>query len=650
MHIKSFSIKNFKSLKSMVIELNPALNVFTGKNNCGKTTVLEAVSLWAECFNKLIMQAKRTTDKYKQKEWVLGNTQIKYFPFESINSVRSPFFEDIFYNRSRKNKIELNALLENDGDGLEINFTIAESGRNYVIENTVTTSDYYEKLNSFFTTLPNAFGLYYASPVSVILQNEDFVNDPKIKDAILNRQSYTVIRNRIYRLHQHSSKFNDFLRDFTFVLFNSTSSDLFSIFIKSDAQKDIRVLIDFVQGNKDVEKDISLLGSGSLQVIEILLNLYQQGEAKSDFNMVLLDEPDSHIHRDIQKRLMEVLTRFSKNNQLFISSHNESLIRSVPYHQLFHLSDDGGVIVKPIGDQHLQKITIPHFKGAFPSLINPIVRSFGAATGLDMINAMEADRIIFVEGEDDARIYNRLLQEMIGNSSRKFMFWVLGGISKIYDKLAAYKLVFKDIKNGKNLWEKSVLIMDKDYLSDEHATLLKEAIHLKFGIKTYITESYTQESLVFKDLGKLSLLISKKIRVDSIHEVSYDEIMQKLSAEYDGMKSTFNSRFNDAFYSNQYHTYKKLINTDFKKSFAVNKPLAPLHDGEITIYVQKMIATVINSGAYFKLMNKTDVENILAKIMADFGVNFVLEEDFYDFISLVDKSVWIDAWDFLNEI
>ena len=32
-----------------------------------------------------------------------------------------------------------------------------------------------------------------------------------------------------------------------------------------------------------------------------------------DLNIILLDEPDSHIHRDIQKRLMRVLTNFSSS-------------------------------------------------------------------------------------------------------------------------------------------------------------------------------------------------------------------------------------------------------------------------------------------------------------------------------------------------
>lgn len=39
--------------------------------------------------------------------------------------------------------------------------------------------------------------------------------------------------------------------------------------------------------------EISLVGSGILQIMEILLAIY---EDKYELNLVLLDEPDSHIH------------------------------------------------------------------------------------------------------------------------------------------------------------------------------------------------------------------------------------------------------------------------------------------------------------------------------------------------------------------
>jgi predicted ATP-dependent endonuclease of OLD family len=142
----------------------------------------------------------------------------------------------------------------------------------------------------------------------------------------------------------------------------------------------------------------------------------------------MLDEPDSYIHRDIQKRLIEIITRFSTNTQTIISTHNESFIRSVPVEQLFHLDGKSIGEYHPINESEIEKLQ-PRFKGIYPSLINPIIRTVGEITGLDFINAIECDRLIFVEGEDDARYLNVLLKQQLGIRKR-YMFWVLGGISE----------------------------------------------------------------------------------------------------------------------------------------------------------------------------------------------------------------------------
>jgi len=104
MHIQSIKIKNFKSFQDVTILLNSDINILTGKNNSGKTTVLEAIALWHECFTKLIRQAGRATKNYNKGDYILGNTQEKYFPFYAIHSVRSPNFDDIFYERDKTKK------------------------------------------------------------------------------------------------------------------------------------------------------------------------------------------------------------------------------------------------------------------------------------------------------------------------------------------------------------------------------------------------------------------------------------------------------------------------------------------------------------------------------------------------------------------
>ncbi|MFN9469562.1 MAG: AAA family ATPase, partial [Pseudanabaena sp.] len=70
MFIQKFQIQNFKSFQDVTLYFNKDVNILTGKNNSGKTTVLEALSLWHECFTKLIIQAIRNQKKYKKEAWI----------------------------------------------------------------------------------------------------------------------------------------------------------------------------------------------------------------------------------------------------------------------------------------------------------------------------------------------------------------------------------------------------------------------------------------------------------------------------------------------------------------------------------------------------------------------------------------------------
>ena len=45
MYIKKVLVKNYKSLKDVVIDLNPDVNIFVGNNDAGKSTVLEVLSI-----------------------------------------------------------------------------------------------------------------------------------------------------------------------------------------------------------------------------------------------------------------------------------------------------------------------------------------------------------------------------------------------------------------------------------------------------------------------------------------------------------------------------------------------------------------------------------------------------------------------------
>jgi AAA15 family ATPase/GTPase len=80
MYIKKLHIDNFKTYKKFNLLANKDVNVLTGVNNSGKTTILEALSLWYECFIFLVKKVERGTESLnlRQGDYRLGNKGQNY--------------------------------------------------------------------------------------------------------------------------------------------------------------------------------------------------------------------------------------------------------------------------------------------------------------------------------------------------------------------------------------------------------------------------------------------------------------------------------------------------------------------------------------------------------------------------------------------
>jgi AAA15 family ATPase/GTPase len=642
MYISRFKIVNFKLFRNIEIDFNQTISIITGVNNAGKTTVLQALALWHECFIRLIRVAGSSRGNYRKNDYILGNTQEKYFAFDQINSVLSPNFEDIFYRRDIKNKIKLSAVIRSEREEIEICFQIGSSGQNYVIE-LINFRDFdFNKFNIFFQNLPSSFGFFYTSPSAVIQQTEKFVTPPQVNESIINRDSASVIRNRLYSLYRsiNTSLLSEFAENISFVLYNNQQR--FMVSTSSDIQKHSTVVFTFKHNERDIEKDIALLGSGTIQIIEILLNLYSS-EAK-DLNLILLDEPDSHIHREIQSRLLQALTSLSSGNQIFLTTHSEALIRSADPSQLFHLDGNPTGQYQSLINADLTDVP-PRFSGLYPSQINPIISALGGdVDGLDFLNAIEADKLILVEGSDDAKAFNILLKRRIGvgNIHKKYVYWVLGGISEVFERLPHYKTIFSTIKNQQTLWQKSVLIIDRDFLNDDHQAGLAGKFETRMNLKANIWSSYTFESSLFTDIPKLSKLLNKWLTKKQINS-DLATIQNNLQNFYNNQE--LHNRYND---DKQVAIQFIYLNYKNKLNNLLGNDCISQNEQQLSIIVRNHINNCITSGELFKLMDKKDVMQVIYSVLQNYGTD--LKPNFIELIELVDGSTWFEEWDFLNSI
>ncbi|MCG8207418.1 ATP-binding protein [Tenacibaculum finnmarkense genomovar finnmarkense] len=130
------------------------------------------------------------------------------------------------------------------------------------------------------------------------------------------------------------------------------------------------------------------MGSGMLQIIEIFSTLEFINRKEHCVNILLIDEPDSHIHSNLQANLLDEL-KTNTNYQTFLISHNDRLINKADEGELFFLNS----------------LTIS--QGLISSMPKSCYSSVGNELAQNLLSLADIERqkiIIITEGKTDKNI------------------------------------------------------------------------------------------------------------------------------------------------------------------------------------------------------------------------------------------------------
>ena len=240
--------------------------------------------------------------------------------------------------------------------------------------------------------------------------------------------------------------------------------------------------------------------------------------------------------------------------------------------------------------------------------------------GLDFISAIEADKIIFVEGDDDARLLYRLFNNNIVNKNIKLMFWVMGGVSKVLSKVDMYKAFFSDIKNVKSLWEKSRLVFDRDCLTDAHLATLQDDLLNKKQLPNFTHREYTQEAVFLTDLHKLAVLLSASY--DKVGRKPLDDVEKALQDAVNNQEEAIKSRFDsakvdDTFVKQYRGQYLKPLETVFGR-----KSLNRVSD----IQLERDLQAHFSRQPLPNLSNKDDLVAVVNHAFVALGITDTVDE------------------------
>lgn len=310
MFFKSIHIKNLRGIKSLDIDNFGRINIFLGKNNVGKSSILESLFLLVGASNpELSIRINNfrdlAIDNLDEFSFIFNN--LDFQNHITLNAIMNQGYRDLIIkpllkdNTSRiTNEIDLsNNQLESDFSSntknRKINGLSLQCKSSHREVNSEFESEISVKNGKLTQTRPEDYE-EWLSGVFVLPYPRTWNLAKRVENLIVNKKQHLVVK----------------------VLKNIDPS------IKNVS----------VGRNEMIYFDIGLerlipsnvLGDGIRRVLSILTTIIDNGEG-----IVLIDEIDFGLHHSVQKLLWKSILDISKdmNSQIFATTHSSSALRNL---------------------------------------------------------------------------------------------------------------------------------------------------------------------------------------------------------------------------------------------------------------------------------------------------------------------------------
>lgn len=379
--ITKIRIVNFRQITDQTIDLTQSV-VVCGPNNGGKTTLLQAISLFAialrawgtERFDKKSKAQKRTGVALRIEE--LLNIPIAEFKelWTDLN-VREGIINNDGKPTAKNIRIELHAEGFTNNEFWKTGFEF-DYGRDTLIYVRLTNDPSGVLYDFPEVLLEEKIG--YLPSVAGLRPSEDKLETGSILRYIGNGNTSDVLRNICFLLYNK----NDKTQWETFV---KQIDELFKIQLNPPQYFALTGLLKMTY-NEGAKKqmDLASLGSGAKQAILLFAYILAFPNTVN-----LLDEPDAHLEVVRQQNIYDRISDIAKKNntQLIVASHSESVLNRA-FGKDTVLSSVFGTFEKVNHKSHIQSVLREYgYEEFIIARQRPYIFYFEGTTDLDFIKA-----------------------------------------------------------------------------------------------------------------------------------------------------------------------------------------------------------------------------------------------------------------------
>lgn len=396
--IHKLQITNFKRLGTKEIILKDNISLVVGGNNSGKTSVLHALAVW-EYAKQVLIYEKNPRALYH------GFSGDGYgVTLDDFTPINIPSFRYLWTNLKADSGYTLAIscfwILNDTEKHLKIGLAYGQE-KLYIktLDSNINEGDYIPHV----VYLPTFAGINSKEEWHTPAVRNKYIGQGLAGSVLRNQIMELFLQNAKIRKERKSDRSKILESDLKWIRENDAyellNQTMFSIFKGMLYPKAFNpnfhthVLVNFRKGeivNKRFkpfadykERDIMVEGSGFLQ----WLSVYTMA-VTPNIDVLLLDEPDAHLHCSLQSELFTHLQRIAtlKRKQILIATHSTDIIKTYDFGRILSVSNT----------------SIRYLASADAKI--RIISGIGSEY-FPLLEAVQKNkRVLFVENESDAKL------------------------------------------------------------------------------------------------------------------------------------------------------------------------------------------------------------------------------------------------------
>jgi hypothetical protein len=437
--LSSIKIERFKNIDEIEIPLG-GINILIGANNAGKSSIQQAIQFSISIAQTAAQQnARWTGDRCPSS---LSNESLIYSPLRDIEALAP----------SGRLQVAIEHAIKVTFNGEFSSSISIRKGKNKNITIAIEGKELGERLQS----IENPFSIIVPG-LAGIPAAEGYKPPSVVRKAAAKGDSNSVFRNILLLLSADGDSWNKFKKKF------GTVFPDYDITINFDPNVDEHIDARVVKDQ--ISLPIDSCGTGILQAIQILAYFYLYKP-----NILILDEPDSHLHPNNQRVLARLISELHEETgcQIIISTHSRHFFNALKDASIIHWINNCKLV--EMSDDMERSILL----------------EIGALDKGDQLRNGEVPCVLLTEDTDIN--YINLLAESSGFIPDEYQIWSYNGCSNINIAQALNSFI-NDHAPGTSV----VVHRDRDYLTDAEVNEYKAKLEA-VGIKVFITTGNDAES------------------------------------------------------------------------------------------------------------------------------------------------------------